>query len=89
MHAPKIRTISYDPLFEREMAAIEPNVRRADELLDGAVTILSRSPESGFQLGKSSVWFVPGHTVDLVIYYTFDEDQVYFLSIQKAFPTEL
>jgi hypothetical protein len=71
------------------MAAIERDVRRADEFLEGAETILSRQPESGYQLEDSSVWFVAGHTVDLALYYAFDEDHVYFLSIQKATLPEL
>ncbi len=89
MDATRRRTIVYDPLFEEQMAEFEPNIKRADEFIEGAETILSRSPESGFQLEDSSVWFVPGHTVDLVLYYTFDENHVYFLSIQRAFPPEL
>ena len=84
-----MRTIVRDPRFEREMAAIEPNVRRADEFLEGVEMILSRNPESGYQLDDSSVWFIPGHTIDLALFYTFDENHVYFLSIQKAFPPQL
>jgi hypothetical protein len=71
------------------MAQIEPNVPRADEFVEGAETILSRQPESGFQLGESNVWFVAGHTVDAALYYTFDEDNVYLLSIKKVIPPEL
>jgi hypothetical protein len=70
------------------MARIEANVRRADEFVEGAETVLSRQPESGFQLDESNVWFIPGHTVDAALYYTFDEDKVYFLSIKKVIPPE-
>jgi hypothetical protein len=71
------------------MAGIVRGVRRADEFLEGAETILSRQPESGFQLEGSSVWFISGHTVDLAIYYTFDDDNVYLLSVQRVIPPEL
>jgi hypothetical protein len=71
------------------MARIQPNIRRADEFLDGAVTILSRQPESGCPLDNSNVWFICGHTVDVAIYYTFDADNVYFLSAEKVKPPEL
>jgi hypothetical protein len=70
------------------MARIELNVPRADEFVEGAETILSRRPEAGFQLAESNVWFVPGHTVDAALYYTFDEDNVYFISITKVIPPE-
>ena len=83
MHEGKIRTIIRDRRFEQEMARIEPSVPRADEFLEGAEAILSRQPESGFQLEGSSVWFISGHTVDIVLYYTFDDDHVYFLSVEK------
>ena len=71
------------------MARIEPNVRRADEFLEGVETILSRQPESGYQLGDSNVWFIAGRTVDIALYYTFDDDYVYFLSIEKVILPQL
>jgi hypothetical protein len=71
------------------MSQIESNVPRADEFVEGVETILSRQPESGFQIGDSSIWFVAGHTVDAAIYDTFDEANVYFLSIKKVIPPEL
>jgi hypothetical protein len=85
----KIRTIIYDPRFEQDLARIIPNVRRADEFLEGAEQILSRTPEAGYQLEDSNVWFVGGHTVDVALYYTFDADHVYLLSIERVPPPEL
>jgi hypothetical protein len=84
----KIRTIIYDPRFEQDLARIIPSVRRADEFLEGAEQILSRTPEQGCQLADSNVWFVAGHTVDVALYYTFDADHVYLLSIEKVEPPE-
>jgi hypothetical protein len=89
MHAFKMRTIIRDHQFDQEMVDIEASVKRADEFLEGVEIILSRSPESGSRLSNSSVWFVPGYTVDLALYYTFDENNVYFLSIQKTSPPQL
>ena len=89
MHTGKIRTIIRNPRFEQEMAHVEPNVRRADEFLEGAETILSRQPDSGYELDNSKVWFISGHTVDLILYYTFDENYVYLLSIEKMLPPQL
>jgi len=85
----KIRTIIRTERFQQEMNRIEPDVRRADEFLEGAETILAREPDSGYALQGSSVWFVPGHTVDLSLFYTFDEDYVHFLSIKKVTPPSL
>lgn len=84
MQEGKIRTIVYDDRFVSEMAKIEPNVRRADEFIEGAERILARQPEVGCTLDGSQVWFICGHTVDAAIYYTFDDDYVYLLSIQKT-----
>lgn len=78
---PNLRTIIREPRFEQEMAAIEPNVQRADEFLEGVETILSRDPQYGHRLGDSHVYFIPGWTVDLNIYYTFNDDEVFLLSI--------
>jgi hypothetical protein len=89
VHTGKIRTIVRDERFELEMDYIEPNVRRADEFVEGAETILSRDPEAGCQLEDSQVWFICGHTVDAALYYTFDADNVYFLSIEKTRLPEL
>ena len=89
MRTGKIRTIVRDERFELEMAYIEPNVRRADEFAEGAETILSRDPEAGCPLEGSQVWFICGHTVDAALYYTFDTDHVYFLSIEKTKLPEL
>ena len=85
----KIRTIVREQRFESEMARIELSVRRTDEFLSGAETILARMPESGHRLGDSNVWFLPGRTVDIALWYTFDDNYVYLLSIEKFIPPEL
>ncbi len=90
MPPPKMRTVVRDPRFEAEMKQIESHVEKADEFLRGAETILSRKPEAGHHLGGDSlVWFLPGYTVGLSIYYTFDDEKVYWLSIRKISPIEI
>jgi hypothetical protein len=71
------------------MSKIEPNVRRADEFIEGAEQILARDPWVGAPLDGSQVWFISGHKVDAAIYYTFDKDYVYLLSIEKIKMPEL
>jgi hypothetical protein len=71
------------------MTRIESSVRRADEFLEGAENILARRPDCGHQLEDSNIWFLPGHVINLGLYYTFDDNHVYFLSIGKFTPPEL
>jgi hypothetical protein len=71
------------------MARIVASVQQADEFLEGAETILSRNPRSGYRLEDSNVWFIAGHTVDVALYYTFDDDYVHFLAVEKVRPPEL
>ena len=85
----RIRTIVKDERFEFEMAKLELHVRRADEFIEGTEIILARNPEAGCPLEGSQVWFICGHTVDAALYYTFDSDHVYFLSIEKTKLPEL
>ena len=80
----KMREIVRDSRFEKEMSEIEPSVRRADEFLRGTEEILSKIPEEGNQLKNSMVWMMPGPLIDLVLYYTFDKNKVYFLSIKES-----
>lgn len=85
----RLRTIIRDAVFEAEMQKIEGDVQKADEFLRGAETVLSREPEAGHHVGGGShVRFLPGYTVDLAIYYTFDDANVYLLSIRKVAPIE-
>jgi hypothetical protein len=81
-----LRTIIKDTRFEQEMEAIEADVKRADEFIEGVENILSRDPESGHRLGNSYVYFIPGWTVDLNVYYTFNDNEVFLLSICRMTP---
>lgn len=81
------RTIVHEKRFSRELHRIEPNPHRANEIIEGPEWVLSRNPYEGIQLApKSPVWFLsidlPGKKLGL--YYTFDHETVYFLSISPA-----
>jgi len=84
----KLRDILRNSRFEQELKAIVPNIQRADEFLEGVEMVLARLPECGTQIGNSHIWFVPGWSVDLAIYYTFDADRVILLSICKTAPIQ-
>lgn len=83
----KFRTIVKNPLFEQNLTQLEFDAVRADEFTEGAEFVLSRNPEYGTAIAKR-VWFLPmwqpaeGKRVNL--YYTFDENHVYFLSLLRA-----
>ena len=85
----KYREIVEEHGFAEELGKLIGNARRADEFVEGAKWVLSRYPEAGTPIGtKGLVYFLPigDSTVadSVVLYYTFDEGRVYFLSIRKT-----
>jgi hypothetical protein len=84
----KMRTIIEEHRFCLELAALIPKAQRADEFIDGAKWVLCRNPLKGKRIGNSHVWFlsmeeIPG-VLPIVLYYTFDDDFVNFLSITET-----
>jgi hypothetical protein len=83
----KLREIIEESQFTVELQEIEPDAIRADEFVDGAKWVLSRNPEYGTKIGQL-VWFIPMlrslSEPSMVLYYTFDADRVFLLSIQIA-----
>lgn len=80
------RQIVEDPYFRKELLAIEPDPKKADVLIEGAVWVLSRDPHQGRQLSPySPLWYftmaIPPNR-QAVIYYTFDDKEVLLVSIQ-------
>jgi hypothetical protein len=65
----------------------------ADEFIEAIEWALARRPEIGSMVTTDDppVWFIPTVSVDrvtpLTVYYTFDADRVYLLSIQVAIGT--
>jgi hypothetical protein len=80
---PTRRTVVYCDLFEADLDAIKQDVPRIEEFVEGAEIILSRSPHVGFQI-NDVIWYLPGFTVDAALYYTFDDERVFFISIQRV-----
>jgi hypothetical protein len=83
----KLREIVKNPRFEQDLSQLEFDAVRADEFTEGAEFVRSRNPEYGTKITRD-VWFLPmwrpseGRSVNL--YYTFDQDRVFFLSLQYA-----
>lgn len=73
---------------------IKDGVKAADEFIEGLEFALARKPEIGSRVTTDDppIWFVPVVHVDRVtpmtVYYTFDDECVYLLSIQLAIGTE-
>lgn len=83
-----MREIIEEHRFSFELQALIPNAKRADEFIDAAKWALPRNPTKGRRIGSSHVWFLPMEDVPgllpIVLYYTFDDDFVNFLSIQET-----
>jgi hypothetical protein len=82
----KIREIIEEAQFRDELSEFENDPARADEFIEGAKMLLSRAPDMGTKIGRR-VWYLPmrGFTQNpLILYYTFDENRVFFLSLQSA-----
>jgi hypothetical protein len=69
---------------------IKAGAKAADEFIKGLEFTVARRPEIGSLITTDDppVWFVPTLHVDrvtpLAVYYTFDVESVYLLSIQVA-----
>ncbi len=80
------RTVIREHRFERELAAIEPSARLADQAVCGLEDILSRRPKRGVPIGPDPMWATPIYTLgpNLLVYYEFDENTVTLISIIAA-----
>jgi hypothetical protein len=69
--------------FREELAVLHPNPIRADEFVDGVKNMLCKdpTPPEATKIG-GKVWFLPMRLGKAVVYYTFNDDYVYLLSIQ-------
>jgi hypothetical protein len=90
-----LRQIIKTHLFEMQLRdLIKAGAKAADEFIEGLEFTLARRPEIGSLITTDDppVWFVPTVHVDrvtpLAVYYTFDAESVYLLSIQVAITTD-
>lgn len=85
----RLRTIIKLEAFEEDLRAISADPVRADEFAEAAEWVLARDPGMGTQVARDSlVWFLPmadlGLGAQMALYYTFDDERVYFLSVRAA-----
>ena len=88
MRRERMREIIEEHRFSLELHDIIRQSRRADDFIDGAKWTLARNPQAGKRIGTSDVWFLAMEEIPdflpVVLYYTFDENFVNFLSIQET-----
>lgn len=79
----------YTSEFEESLSKLSSDKKIADEFIRGTEYIICQNPTHGIQIAPDSkVWCVPmvdlKDTPTLHIYYTFDEELAYFLSITES-----
>lgn len=81
------RAIAHSPRFEEEFAALEPDAKRRDQILQTIDLALSRRPDKGRLVPVSNVWIKemsdPIGRRRFSLYYTFNEKKVVLLSVTK------
>lgn len=80
------RTVIREHRFDEELRRIEPDARRADAFVEAAEWALSRDPEQGIPVRPSSpirllFQMELPDSPPLALYYRFDDQYVYLLSI--------
>ena len=86
--ADHLRRVICEHRFERDLQALIADAADTDRFVEGAEFLLARDPEIGFQLEPASViWFLPMAPINgkqVSLYYTFDEETVWLLSIARV-----
>ncbi len=80
-----MRESVWEEQFEEEMRSIEPNERRADDLIRGVEWVLAREATTGTNIPNTRVWYITCRDVpkgrSLIVYDAFSETRVHFLSV--------
>ena len=85
-----VRTIVEEDHYAKQLASIEADAKRADELIFGITWLLARDASMGSRVSNDSrVWMLFSNTdnatIDsLTVYHTFDSELVYLLSIERT-----
>lgn len=82
------REVIYTEKYEKELRAIDSDVKRVDEFVRGVEWEICRFPETGKRKDESkNVWGKPINDLPdqppVVLYYTFNDQYIWFLSIRK------
>ncbi len=82
------RTIRREHKFDAELKKIEPDDKRADELVEGVEWVLCKKPTAGIHIRGTHVWCFYSRDIpnkrELTVYYTFDSGTVFFVSVTES-----
>ena len=83
-----MRTCVWEDRFSTELKRIEADAKRADDLICGIDWVLARDPKSGINIPNTQVWHIVSRDIPksrhLVIFYTFSDEKVFFLSVTQS-----
>jgi hypothetical protein len=72
------------PAFAQAREQIQPDVRRWDEEFQATELSLARYPERGEETATPGAWRLNRDMTDILIYYTFDENNVYLHEVRHT-----
>ena len=88
-----MRECVWENRFSAELKKIEPDQKRADDLIAGIDWVLARNPQCGVAMDGAEVWYIVSRDIPkhhhLVIFYTFNVQTVFFLSVISTSIDEL
>lgn len=89
MSFPRYRTVVHNPRFTEELDVLKPDTKRSEEFVLGVELVLCKDPTVGTCIGGDlNVWCLSTKNVvsldPLIVYYAFDHNQVWLLSIQRT-----
>ena len=83
-----IRQVVREHRFENELRGLIAEAIAADQFVEAAEFLIARDPAIGSPTEDPRVWAMPMALVEgaqVVLYYTFDDTTVWFLSITRIF----
>lgn len=79
------RSVRWEKEFESEIYQIEPDAKRADELLAGLDWVLARKPTHGVNIPGTDIWVDSVKDIPkmkhLFIYYKFSSIEIHYLDV--------
>lgn len=85
-----MRTIIEEDLFRRQKSKLRISVKRLDEILEGITWALSKRPEAFHNVPGTNLHLIKTDPFSalpaLHVWYKFDDECVYLLSIEKGSP---
>jgi hypothetical protein len=85
-----LRELVEEESYQKAKGQLKVDEKRLDEACSGVTWVLCHSPEQGEETEDPRVWAMPTTALlglpELVLYYTFDSQRVWLISIEPAIP---